>query len=435
MLRARAEKRRGQEFAAAESALRAWRADPDGFVEARRDWCRRLMEEACFQGGALGPISTNRLLAQYVKSSEANGIRRQFAPFPVADKVRLRYPRTDDDPERQGDLILLKEPALANEKGVIFVKYSEAFRRLASMFDLARLAESYQIVLEPSWWGYQDATFWMYLGCDLDAVVLAQRKPDFDFIRGLATNLVPVRLGAGDWVDGDTFQPLEDADRDFDVVMVAGWSPMKRHETLFRALRELARREARELRVALIGYPQGWPRAKIESLMNKYGVSRQCIMFEQIPHDEVARIVARAHVSVVLSRREGANKALYESLFCDTPVILLRDQRGVNLDHITPEIGLFTDEEGLGQSLLAVVDSPGRFRPRAWAMAHTGWRRSTEILNELLRDLAQRRGLPWSCDIEPKKNAPNLRYTREGVYRRFDGAYAGLEEYLLPVTF
>ena len=433
MLRARWHRRADQRLASTEAALRAWRANPDGFSNARKSWCMDLIEETCHQEGRLGPIACNRLLAEFVDTSEAIAIRRQFSAFPIADRVRLRYPKPANDPERQGDLILLKLPNDATgELGVLLIKYSEAFRRLAAVFDLAALASRYQIVLEPSWWGYQDATFLLYLGADLDTVILAQRQADYEFLEYLQSNLTPIRLGAGDWVDPDTFRSTTPPERRrFDVVMVAGWSPAKRHTTLFRALRDLKRRQNRILRVALIGYPQGWTREKIEALMRRFGVADQCTLYEGIPQQQVAEIVADARVSVVLSKREGANKALYESLFCDTPVVLLEGQRGVNLDHITSEVGVLTDESSLGSTLLSLLGDLGTFRPRKWADAHTGWQRSTDLLNQCLKRLAERRGRPWTTDIAAKKNAPNLRYARAGAYRAFENAYDGLTAFLL----
>jgi glycosyltransferase involved in cell wall biosynthesis len=396
---------------------------------------RRLIEEACFDE-RLAPVASNQLLREFVRGANAEDIRAGFATFPPEDRVRMRQPRPNDDPERQGDLIVLKAyDEVSGEKGVLFLMYSQAIRTFPAQFDLPRLASRYVIVLEPSSWGYQDATFLLYLGSDLDVLVLAQYHPDFEFIDRLDSNLVPVRLGAGDWVDLEIFQPKAGSERSYDLVMVSAWSGLKRHSLFFRTLRTLKTSYGRTLKAALVGYPLHWKRGKVEQLMRRYGVQDQCTIFEDVPHSEVARIVSDSKAYVLLSRREGANRGLYESMFCGTPVIVYRHHRGVNADHITEEVGRLADDTELAEVILSVVDQGYRFRPRQWALANTGWVNSTRLLNEALRAVAHRRGHPWTRDIVGKKNAPELRYAEQGVYKQFESEYERLQEFLLtPAT-
>jgi len=422
----------GRRFQSADVLLQAWRLlGPDLFGKKRIAVVRELFQESCFSNGGPAPVVANELLREFSSSPEAQRIRHEFAGFPLADRVRMRYPRPNDDPERQGDLMVLKAyDEATGEKGVLYVMYSESIRRFPALFDLPRLASRYMLVLEPSWWGYQDAEFLLYLGADLDVVVLAQCRPDFEFIRDLQTNLVPARLGAGDWIDPDRFHPKASRDRAYDLVMVSGWNVLKRHTLLFRTLRKLKQEHGRVLSVALIGYPQHWTRTKIEKLMRRYDVQEQCTVFENIPHDEVARVVGDAKAYVLLSRREGANRGLYESLFCGTPVIVYRHHRGVNLDHVTKDVGRLADDEELAGVILSVVDGWEQFRPREWALANTGWVTSTRLLNRTLEGIARQRDLPWTTDIVGHKNAPNLKYAEAGVYRRFGPEYERLQQYL-----
>ncbi len=68
-------------------------------------------------------------------------------------------------------------------------------------------------------------------------------------------------------------------------------------------------------------------------------------------------------------------------------------------------------------------------------MANTGWANSSRALNELLREIAEARGLPWTCDIVAKKNAPNLMYSEKGVYKEFESEYERLRPHLrLPAA-
>ncbi len=426
---------RGRRSAALDDLLRALRVL--GSDQAPSAWHRQLGELlASFcttTDGRPGSIRENRLLSEFQQSDRARELRAQFAGLPLEHRLRLRFPRPPENPERQGDLMVLKEEdAATGERGVLLLAYTEAIERFAAIFDVAALAAHYQLVLEPSWWGYEDAIFLRLLGHDADVVVQAPWRRDFDFISSLRSNLQALRVGAGDWTDPDVFRPKEGPGRSFDLVMVSNWNPLKRHAELFATLAEIRRDHGRTLRVALVGYPAGWTRADIERLARKQGVAECCSIFENIPQAQVAEIVADSRVHALLSRREGANRAIYEALFCDTPVIVPRGHRGVNADHVVPETGILFDDGDLARAIVTAIDDPARFAPRAWALRHTGYHNATRLLEQALRDGAARHGRPWTRGIAPKKNLPNVSYARPGLYRDFAAEYERLGRFLLP---
>jgi glycosyltransferase involved in cell wall biosynthesis len=425
--------RRGSNLTALNTLLPAWRiATRVSFGSPGVAAIQRVIRRTCFRGDRLAPASDNALVTEFLQTPEARRIRETFGRFPLDHRVRLRFPKDNHDPERQGNLILLKRHRPeTGEKGVIFIKYSASFPWFVALYDLSLLASRYTIVLEPCWVGYQDWRFLLYLGCDLDVVLFAPYPPDFAFIQGLNSNLIPMPLGAGDWVDPDTFRAGPENGRSFDLVMVSAWNPVKRHDLLFQTLAELKRRGYPDLRAALVGYPNGWTRRNIESLMRRYGVADQCVIFEGIPHGQVAEVVADSRVFLLLSDKEGTNKAVYESLFCNTPVIVNRNhQGGVMRDHFPTDVGFLASDEELADTILRVLKSTERFRPREWALSHTGWPSANERLDKMLEELACRRGQPWDHPIAPKKNSPNLMYAEKGRYREFDEEYRGLEGYL-----
>lgn len=434
--RARWERRSGKLLPPLVSLMRAWRVT--GRQDPAPPWIRKaeqLIADACYERGALLPVRSNRLYQEYVSSPVARRIREQYAAYPPDYRVRMRYPRDNDDPERQGDLILLKpyDPE-TGEKGVILVSFTESVQRFAALFDVPALAERYALVFEPSSWGYQDWTFMLFLGSDLDVLVESPWAPDYEFIRGLEANLVPTRVGAGDWIDPDVFRPEAGGGvPEYDLVMVSSWHPLKRHELLFRTVGALRRTRGHALRLALIGYPSVWTRKRIEELARRHGVLDLCTIFESIPHEEVARVVSRSGAYVLLSRREGANRALYEALFCDTPVLVHHAHRGVNRDHVTPRTGVLFEDDALAEAIEEVLDPTASFEPREWALQNTGYHNATRLLERDLRAMSEARGLPWSGGIAEKKMAPALRYARSGVYRDFDEEYRRLAAFLRDV--
>jgi glycosyltransferase involved in cell wall biosynthesis len=432
-MRSKAALARRQPFAAASRMLHMWRQlGTEGFGAERVARLMEVVRENCYHDGKLLSAADNRLRLEFVQSDKAREIRKLYGAFAPEHRVRLRYPN-DDDPERQGDLMVLKRyDPQSGERGVLMLMYSEAVLAMAAMYDLGALASQYMFVLEPSSWGYQDARFLLYLGSDLDVLIQSPRFEDFEFIESLRTNLVAVRVGAGEWVDPAIFQAREkDKSAEYDVVMLAAWDPLKRHEVFFRAAARVKRE--RPLRFALIGYDMGWTREPIERLLRQYDLENDATIYEDIPHAEVARIVADSKVSLLLSQREGASRAIYESMFCGTPIIVYRQQCGVNLDHVNQHTGLLADDDELADVIKSVLDRPEAFDPRSWAVENAGYSKATEKINAALAEMATRRGYLWTRDIEAKKNAPNLRYAAAGVHQDFAAEYERLGEFLLPI--
>lgn len=426
---------KNQPYEAASQILRAWRhLGTNGVGKKRVDRLMQIVLENCFHDGKLLPAAENSLRQEFIRSPKARELRKLYGSFTPEHRVRLRFPN-DDDAERQGDLIILKRyNETTGERGVIMLMYSEAILATAALYDLGALASRYMFVIEPSWWGYQDARFLLYLGSDLDVLVQSPRQADFEFVADLKTNLVPIRVGAGEWGDPSVFRPRAEAQKaTYDAVMVAAWDPLKRHEVFFRAAARFKQEHGRALRMALVGYDLGWNREAIERLLQQYDLAQDCAIFEDIPHAEVARIVADSSMSLLLSHREGANRAIYESMFCGTPIIVYRHQCGVNLDHVNAATGLLADEDELSDAVKRVLDSPQDFDPRGWALENAGFANATRKINEVLREMSAARGLAWTSDIAAKKSAPNLRYAEAGIYRQFAAEYEKLAAYLLPI--
>jgi len=422
----------GRRWKALSARFRALRASGAGehspavmrAVRAQLDWgCRNAT-------GQLVDVRSNKWLAEFLETREARTLRSRFDAWPDHHRVRMREPN-DENPQRQGNLILLKRYDRATgEKGVITLKYTETLWRFAAMFDLAALASRYAFLLEPSSWGYEDPGFFLYVGADMDVVVQSPWGRDYEFITHLGSNLHGVRIGAGDWVDPQIFSSNTPAqDRRFDIVAVSAWSALKRHEDLFRAAAVL-KAAGRELQIALIGYPVDWTQDKIRQLARKYGIEHLCTIYEAVPQSVVADVVGDSRLYVLMSRREGANRALYEALWCDTPVTVFESHRGVNTDIVRGEVGTLYDADGLAAAIMRVLDDPDRYQARQWAERNTGFRNSTAALNVTLKQLSEARGLPWTEDIAEHISAPEMRYANPLDVERFAQEYESLVPFL-----
>jgi len=167
---------RRQPFEASRRMLHMWRQlGTEGFGAQRVGRLMAVVRENCYREGELLPAAENRLRLEFVQSDKARTLRKLYGAFPLEHRLRLRYPN-DDDPERQGDLIVLKPyDAKTGERGVLVLMYSEAVLAMAAVYDLGALASQYMFVLEPSSWGYQDARFLLYLGSDLQVLIQSPR--------------------------------------------------------------------------------------------------------------------------------------------------------------------------------------------------------------------------------------------------------------------
>lgn len=390
-----------------------------------------VLAAAGADGSAEYSLASNKLLRSFISSGRARKSAWRFRKHGLNYAVSLMLPKIPEDPRRVGFLVPLKPfDQASRQKGVLYLQYTESIECFAALYDLSRIAERYTLVLEPSWWGYQDESFLLMVGREFGVVVEAQDEADFEYIRDLRCNLESIRLGAGDWVDPDDFRPSSQGSMRFDFAMVANWNPVKRHALFFRSLAAAGLHSAR---VALIGYPSGGrTKADIECMAAKAGL-RSVTMFESIPRDRVAEIVRSSRVGVMLSKREGANRGIYECLCSNVPVIVAKSNRGVNKEHINEHTGCLTSDEDLPDALVRMLDSGQYFSPRDWVLRNTGCKNAWQRLNEFVAVCAKKRGERYDRPIARIRSLPGIhlmsaedKASAERVYEDLRGFLRGM---------
>jgi glycosyltransferase involved in cell wall biosynthesis len=226
---------------------------------------------------------------------------------------------------------------------------------------------------------------------------------------GVSKKLIVVPLYASHWVNPELYQPLPRADRHYDLIMVASWGKVKRHQVLFSALRSMPR----ELRVLLVGQDQeGRTADTIRELAGWYGVADRFTILSNQPHREVTKLLCQARASVVLSKREGSCVVVAESLFADTPVALLQDAVIGSRVYLNDETGRFLDERHLARDLTEFIRNADRYEPRRWAEQNITCWRSSQTLNDFLKRHALKQGQAWTQDIAALQWSPDPRLAR-----------------------
>jgi hypothetical protein len=159
-------------------------------------------------------------------------------------------------------------------------------------------------------------------------------------------------------------------------------------------------------------------------------VQDRFVQLSNQPYCEVTKWFCQARASVMLSKREGSCVVVAESMFADTPVAILRDAELGSRAFINDETGRFLDEATLARDLTEFVKHADAYHPRAWAERNISCYRSSQILNDALKQQALAEGQQWTLDLAPLQWAPEpmpaqvedrvrLAGEREEIRRRF----------------
>lgn len=359
--------------------------------ELAREQLRRFFSDS-------PPANQGAVLADFLQTREAATLREKFVHRPFPKNVFMG-----------GTAIPLKgfDPR-TGEKGVVLLTYNYTYQAFHSLFRTEDLRDCYSIILEPSFTRAEDPAYALYKGW---SVVIQDRVPFVrEGLKWLGCPFEAVSLNAGEWVDPDTFYPIPAEEKIYDLVYVASYGRYKRHEFLFETVSKIKNR----LRVAIVGFPYERSRNYIEREMKRYGVADRCEIFEQVSFEELNRILNRSRINLMISSGlETANRAMYEAMYANVPTIVNQDCEGIDLTYINEYTGVQVSDSGLADAIVDALGYLDRFSPRAWAMENCHFARSTRILNNKLKEMAAKRGEPWTSDIATKVNRPDPVYRFE----------------------
>lgn len=293
------------------------------------------------------------------------------------------------------------------QRGVILLKFTPTSRYYHHRIDIERLQRYFAVVLEPSWAGYAVPEILSWATAPEPVIVQATDAADRRFLGLFDGKLIPVPFGASDWVDHRTFQPGNET-KEYDAAYVANFTPAKRAHSFFKAIAQVRRRGV-DFKGALVCASWGPWRETVLALRDYYGVKGAVDIFEGLPHREVCTILNRSKCNVLLSRKEGSNKSLFEAMFADTPVILLAENVGVNKDYVNSQTGMVVREAELPSALMRMREEWERFSPRDWAMANIAPEVTTRKLTRALNAAHASRNATFD-GLLVKTNSPEAKY-------------------------
>jgi len=315
--------------------------------------------------------------------------------------------------------LILKEP-LNGEKGIIYLMFSDVIEDFPLVYDLNKIKDNYILVLEPSWAGYQSPYIYQYIGLDLDIVITCPYPRDYKFIRDLSVNFVPTRLGAGDWCNFKLFKNLN-LKKKFDFVMIANFMQFKRIELIIKALNKIT--HAKLIVIGRYGDKNKYYH-EIKNLIKKLDLKKRVKLFKG-GRKEVNNALNKSKVNILFSKKEGANRGIYEGFFSNVPVIVYKNHQSIRKKDINKYTGILSTEKDLVKNMKYMLKKYKKFKPLEWAIKNTGYKVSTEKLNLLLKRISKK----WTKDIVYHVNAPNIEYLNEKDKEFFSKFYKDLEKY------
>jgi len=317
--------------------------------------------------------------------------------------------RATDEPLYAGRVFKLKEKH-GQERGVLIMKFNDTFTRLRQTCDMEKLLADYFIALELSYYGSCNPQILQFLTYqDTRIVVGAVQALEHAFLSRLDGNIVPSNYSSSTWVYDKIFYPM-DVPKEYDCIVVAMWSDIKRHYLLFEAIRRI---NDPEYRACLVGFPFGRTRADFEEMIDYYGIRHNVVIFDRIKQPELNELFNKSKVNLLLSSKEGGNKSIIEGFFAGVPGIVLSEHIGIDLDWINDKTGLLVERRKLAEALQFFRTNYKQYDPRPWAMDNLSCRASTAHLENTLKDISKELGLPWTRPLAVKVNRPECAYYDE----------------------
>lgn len=191
---------------------------------------------------------------------------------------------------------------------------------------------------------------------------------------GMPTVILPI---GPEFAAPETFYPLPDEPKRYDVIYVAAAQPYKRHDVLLDALA----RSPRPLKaLCVIGYGEDSDRLREDAATR--GLDVEFVGPPGVSYEAVNRLMNQARVGVVCGVEDGAPAILTEYMLAGLPVVANADLR-CGLQFITPETGLAVPAERFEHGIIEALTHKG-FRPRQTVLDRWTWPHSISTLAALI---------------------------------------------------
>jgi len=313
--------------------------------------------------------------------------------------------------------IILSMPVYSDKKvvrkGTLLIKFSHVFSYFIHHSIIEKLNSQFVFILEPSWAGYADADILCFLSHADDCVIQASELQDRILISSLYPNHKATQFGSGNWADPDVFLPRV-AHKEFDFIYVANLNPIKRIYRLLRAIVKISKKHP-EIRGVIIC--AGWGKGDLvhySNFIERHKIEKNIMLRSGVPQKELALLTSSSKVSLLLSYKEGSNRAIFESMLAGVPSLLLAENIGTNKSYVNEHTGLIIKDAFLEDALIYFIDHWRNFNPRQWALDNFTPTATTTQLSKLLESTFGNR---VNSHLQLKCNSPELTYIDNSIDR------------------
>lgn len=340
------------------------------------------------------------------------------------DLARKRWARFLGDPALTRSIIL-KAPGACGEKGVLLLTAEYNWvKLLTTRGDLASLDTNYTILFSAGWSPLDYSLIGQTLQKTRSPMYIEPGNfEEVPRIEALSARVKCLPTICSAWIHPGLFKPKPHGDRRIDLLMVANWAPFKRHWHFFSALKRMPR----ELRISLIGQPDGpFQIDRIRRQAKDFGVIQDIKYLENLRVEEVYDAMCDSRAVVILSRQEGPCVVVTESMFADTAVVLLRDAHIGSRAYINEQTGILVGHKRMDRQLMDLLRREVPLNPRKWANENISCQASLARWNSFLREESRAQGLPWTRDLVPFCWKPYTLYLNHQDRLEMQDAFAEL---------
>jgi hypothetical protein len=280
-------------------------------------------------------------------------------------------------------MLIIRWPIITDNKilskGVLILTFTHTFAYFLKNIKLSELEKYFHIVLEPSWAGYADPDILTWSTLKNPVFIQATELLDRNTINALNGSLVPVSIGTSNWVDYNLFKPCGD-EKIFDSIYVANTTLIKRIPKFLSSVSNIVNKYNYSYKCALVCSKFGGRSNDVMNLIDYYKLNKICNIYFDLSYVDVNDIINKSKVNVLLSKKEGSNKSLFESLFCNVPALALADNIGLNKCYINEYTGMLVWDNYLESALLHMKNAWHKYNPRDWAINNISPEISTKQL-------------------------------------------------------
>lgn len=295
-------------------------------------------------------------------------------------------------------------------KGVFVITYTRTSSYYIKNINLEKLTSQFNLILEPSSSGYADPDILWFFGKFNNVIVCAPENEDRVLLNCFPESFISASFGAGDWVNHTSFVDKK-MQKIYDSIYIANTKPLKRVKRYLDAVSNIVNTGNPNYVGCLVCASWGGGEKLIRDLVAGYNLGGNIILKMALGRDQVIDHLNQSKVNILLSYKEGSSRSLFESMFCNVPVICLSENIGVNKSYINEHTGLLVPNNYLEESLLWISANHQLFNARDWALKnispHVTVRKIAELINS--RNLCGD-SLLVADDLFVKTNDPEVSY-------------------------